>query len=67
MNNWIKKHRSNRKMIPNPKNKKNRIINPLSDTKSLLNQSELRKLQHLVIQERKERKVNIQSRTVIKA
>lgn len=54
-------------MIPNPKNKKNRIINPLSDTKSLLNQSELRKLQHLVIQERKERKVNIQSRTVIKA
>lgn len=54
-------------MIPNPKNKKNRIINPLSDTKSHRNQSELRKLQHLVIQERKERKVNIQSRTVIKA
>lgn len=67
MNNWIKKLRSNRKMIPNPKNKKNRIINPLSDTKNHLNQSELRKLQHLVIQERKERKVNIQSRTVIKA
>ena len=54
-------------MTPNPKSNKNRITSPQSDIKNHRNQFEHRRQQHLVIQERRERKVNIQSRTVIKA